>query len=209
MEPILDIAVEIVDTARSLFARGYAFGTAGNLSVRCGDVILITPTNSSFGSLRAESLARADLRGIVLGPAVPSKELPFHLAAYQADAATGAVVHLHSTYATAVACLAELDPDDALPIFTPYYAMRLPRLPLVPYYPPGDPALAVAVGERLRGTRAVLLRSHGPIATGKTLFEAAALAEELEEQAKLLFLLNGRGLELSAAQVAELRKRFK
>ena len=202
-------AEALVATGLSMYQRGYTFGTAGNMSVRCGDVVLITPTNSSFGDLRADAIARVDRGGKVLGETVPSKEVPFHLAAYEADPHTGAVVHLHSTYATAVACLRDLNSDDALPIFTPYFAMRLPRLPVVPYYPPGDPALGQEVRERIAGTRAVLLRNHGSITVGKTLFDAAALAEELEEQAKLFFLLDGRGLELTGAETAELRRRFR
>jgi len=202
-------AEALVATGLSLYQRGYTFGTAGNMSVRCGDVVLITPTNSSFGGLQAEAIARVDRGGKVLGEAVPSKEVPFHLAAYEADPQTGAVVHLHSTYATAVSCLRDLDVDDALPIFTPYFAMRLPRLPVVAYHPPGDPALGAGVRDRIAGTKAVLLRNHGSITVGKTLFEAAALAEELEEQAKLFFLLGGRGLQLTAAQTAELRRRFR
>ena len=196
-------------TARSLYERGYTLGTAGNMSVRRGDVILITPTNSSFGSLQPEGMARVDMEGRTLGDVVPSKEAPFHVAGYQADSATRAVVHLHSTYATALACLRDLRLDDALPVFTPYFAMRLPRLPVVPYYPPGDPGLAAEVRNRIVGTKAVLLRNHGSIAVGKTLFEAAALAEELEEQAKLFFLLDGRGLALTDEQAAELRMRFR
>ena len=190
-------AEALVATGLSLYQRGYTFGTAGNMSVRCGDVVLITPTNSSFGGLQAEAIARVDRGGKVLGEAVPSKEVPFHLAAYEADPQTGAVVHLHSTYATAVSCLRDLDVDDALPIFTPYFAMRLPRLPVVAYHPPGDPALGAGVRDRIAGTKAVLLRNHGSITVGRTLFEAAALVEELEEQAKLFFFFGDRGLQLT------------
>jgi 3-dehydro-4-phosphotetronate decarboxylase len=178
------------------------------MSVRCGDVILITGTNSSFGQLRADSIARVDLRGKTLGETVPSKEARFHLAVYESDAAAGAVVHLHSTYATAVSCLRDLNCEDALPVFTPYFAMRLPRLPVVGYYPPGDPALGAEVREKMAGTKAVLLRNHGSITSGKSLFEAAALAEELEEQAKLFFLLKDDGARLTGDQIAELRRRF-
>lgn len=202
-------AEELVATGLSLYQRGYTFGTAGNMSVRCGEVILITPTNSSFGQLRADSMARVDLSGKSLGETIPSKEVPFHLAVYESDAGAGAVVHLHSTYSTAVSCLRDLNCEDALPVFTPYFAMRLPRLPVVAYYPPGDPALGVEVREKMKGTKALLLRNHGSITAGKSLFEAAALAEELEEQAKLFFLLKDDGARLTADQIAELRRKFK
>lgn len=200
-------AAELVAVARSLFDRGYSFGTAGNISVRAGATILVTPTGSSMGSLTADALARVDCAGTVIGDIRPSKEAHFHLAIYRARPECGGVVHLHSTYATALACLRELDMEDALPALTPYYAMRVPKLPVVPYLPPGDPALAAEVEQRAAGTPALLLRNHGAIAAGTTLAEAAALAEELEEAARLYFLLGDRGQPLSAAQVAELRRR--
>jgi hypothetical protein len=86
--------------------------------------------------------------GAVEGANKPSKEAHFHLAAYRARPDAKAVVHLHSTYATAVSCLSDLDVEDAMPIFTPYYAMRLPKLPVVEYYPPGDPQLGPDVERR-------------------------------------------------------------
>lgn len=205
----LSAAREICGVALSLYQRGYSFGTAGNMSVLCGDAVLITPTNSSFGALTPEEMALVDLAGAPLNGRQASKEVPFHLAAYEAGPETRAVVHLHAAYSTAVSCLRGLNRQDALPVFTPYYAMRLPRLPVTEYYPPGDPALAGEVRKALTGTRACLLRNHGSIATGRTLAEAAALAEEIEEQARLAFILSGRGRELTAEQVAELRRRFR
>jgi ribulose-5-phosphate 4-epimerase/fuculose-1-phosphate aldolase len=200
---------QLTAIARSLYDRGYTFGTAGNMSVRTGDRVVVTPTNSSFGSLTPEGLAEVDPEGKALPGPAPSKEAHFHLPAYRARPEARAVVHLHSCYATAVACLEELDAADALPIFTPYYAMRLPCLPVVGYYPPGDPQLAPEVERAARLSPALLLRNHGSITMGKSVAEAAALAEELEEQARLFFLLDGRGRRLDRGQVAELRRRFR
>ncbi len=199
---------ELVAIARSLYDRGYTFGTAGNLSVKLADRLLVTPTNSSFGDLSPDGLAEVDFDGQRLAGPAPSKEAHFHLAAYRARPEARAVVHLHSCYATAVSCLEVLDEGDAMPVFTPYYAMRLPCLPVAAYFPPGDPQLAPAVEEAARRSPALLLRNHGSIATGPTLFAAAALAEEIEEQARLFFLLDGRGRRLSTEQIAELRRRF-
>lgn len=142
------------------------------------------------------------------GPNKPTKELPFHLAAYRARPSARAVVHLHSTYATAVASMRELDERNALPALTAYYAMRVPRLPVVPYSPPGDVQLAVEVERLARDTFAMLMRNHGSIAIGATLAEATALAEEIEETARLHLLLGDAAQPLSTAQVAELRRRF-
>lgn len=200
---------EMVAVARSLFDRGYTFGTAGNLSVRAGERVWVTPTNSSFASLKADALAEVDLAGNTMGAVKPSKEAHFHLAAYRARPDAGAVVHLHSAHATAIACLCDLNMEDALPVLTPYYAMRIPCLPVVDYFPPGDPRLAPEVERLAARSPAMLMRNHGSIAIGKTLAEAAALAEEIEEQARLFFLVNGRGRVLSADEVAELRRRFR
>jgi 3-dehydro-4-phosphotetronate decarboxylase len=200
---------QLTAIARSLYDRGYTFGTAGNMSVRSGDRVLVTPTNSSFGSLAPDALAEVEITGAALPGPAPSKEAHFHLAAYRARPEARAVVHLHSCHATAVACLEELDLSDALPVFTPYYAMRLPCLPVVDYYPPGDPQLAPEVERAARLSPALLLRNHGSITIGKSLEEAAALAEELEEQARLFFLLGDRGRRLDREQIAELRRRFR
>jgi len=202
------IREKMAAVARSLFQRGYSFGTSGNISARHGGEILITPTGSSFESLRPDAIARVSLDGGTLGPAKPSKEAPFHLAIYHARPEAGAVVHLHSTYAVAVSCLAGLNLEDALPVLTPYYAMRIGRLPVVDYYPPGDARLAPAVEEVAQGVNALLLRNHGPVTFGKDLAEAAALAEELEEHAKLYFLLGERARPLEAGRIRELRERF-
>ncbi len=199
---------ELVRVARSLFARGYSFGTAGNVSARCGDTILVTPTGSSMGTVRAEELAQVSLDGETIGAARPSKEAHFHLAIYRRRSDVGAVVHLHSTYAVALSCLKDLDRHDALPVFTPYFALRIRRLPVVRYLPPGDPELAAEIGALAGDTNALLLENHGPVTMGRDLADAAALAEELEEQAKLYFLLGERGRTLSPDEVRTLRDRF-
>ena len=207
-EPEVTAVEELIAVSRSLFERGYSFGTAGNVSIRVGDTIFSTPTGSSLGALQTERIARCDLQGNVRGPNKPTKELPFHLAVYRARPGSSAVVHLHSTYATAVSCLRNLDTKDALPVLTPYYGMRIPYLPVVPYLPPGDPELGSEVERRIAHTPALLLRNHGSIAVGGSLAEASALAEEIEETARLFFILNGQGQALSPDQVAELRRRF-
>ncbi len=202
-----DPILALVETGRSLFARGYAFGTAGNLSCKMGDSVYATPTGSSLGDLRPEDIAVCRLDGSVTGGSKPTKELSLHLAAYRTRPNCQAVVHLHSRYATAASCLKNLNLEDAFPVYTPYFAMRVPRLPVIPYYPPGDGRLATELEQYAGQTPAMLMRNHGSIALGKTLLEASALAEEIEETARLLFLLGDRGQVLDASDVAELRKR--
>jgi len=178
------------------------------LSIRIGDLVYATPTGSSFETVQPEHIAVCTMDGVAKDGPKATKELPFHLAAYHARPNAAAVVHLHSTYATAVACLRDLDMENALPALTAYFAMRVPALPVVPYLPPGDIGLATEVERLARQTPAMLMRNHGSIAIGSTLAEAAGLAEEIEETARLFLLLGDRAQPLTPQQVLELRRRF-
>ena len=104
----------------------------------------MTPTNASLGRLDPARLSKLDASGNLVGGDAPTKESFLHRVMYEERNDTGAVVHLHSTHSVAVSCLAEVDPHDVLPPITAYYVMRVGRLPLVPYYKPGDMALAEA-----------------------------------------------------------------
>ncbi|GAA2324099.1 class II aldolase/adducin family protein [Streptomyces kunmingensis] len=124
---------------------------------------------------------------------------------YRARPTAHAVVHTHSTHAAAVSCLNDVDPADALPPLTAYYAMRVGTLPLLPYHPPGDDRLGPLAERTARTHRAVLLANHGPVVAGASLEQAADATEELEETAKLHLLLQGhRTRPLTPEQAAVL-----
>jgi 3-dehydro-4-phosphotetronate decarboxylase len=197
---------EICRLGESLFTRGLTFGSAGNISARLEDGWLMTPTNFSLGRLDPARLAKLDANGKLVSGEPPTKETFLHRAMYSERPQAGAVVHLHSTYSVAVSALADVDAANVLPPITAYYVMRVGRLPLVAYYPPGDPALADAV-QRLAGKHhAVLLANHGPVVAGSTLDAAANAIEELEETAKLFLLLRGSKVRLlTDEQVAALK----
>lgn len=198
---------QIVELASSLFVRGFSMGSAGNISVRLEEGgYLMTPTNSSLGRLSAERLSRLDADFRPIAGDKPSKEVFMHRAFYTARPEAGAVVHLHSTMATAVGCLAEVDTENPIPPLTPYFIMRVGRrLPLVPYFRPGDPAMGPAIAAAARDARAVLLANHGPVVSGRTLVDAVYAAEELEEAARLFLLLRGASPRLlTPAQVEAL-----
>jgi 3-dehydro-4-phosphotetronate decarboxylase len=197
---------EMCRLGASIFARGLTFGSAGNISVRLEDGWLMTPTNVSLGRLDPARLAKLDAKGKLLSGDPPTKETFLHRAMYEERPQAGAVVHLHSTYSVAVSALAEIDPANVLPPITAYYVMRVGRLPLVPYFPPGDLSLAAAV-KRLAGKHhAVLLANHGPVVAGSSLDAAANAIEELEETAKLFLILRGsKTRPLTEEQVAALK----
>ena len=139
----------------------------------------------------------------------PTKESFLHLAVYDQRPGSGAVVHLHATYSVAVSVLAVLDPADLLPPITAYYVMRVGKLPLVPFYAPGDMKLAEAVRGTASAHHAMLLANHGPVVAGSDLSAALDAAEELEETARLFMLLQGqRTRYLTDGQVAGVRAAF-
>ena len=194
----------------SIFTRGLTFGSSGNISVRLPDGgWLMTPTNASLGDLDPARLSRLDAKGALVSGDPPTKEGFLHRVMYEGRPDAGAVVHLHSTHSVAVSCMADVDPQDVLPPITAYYIMRIGRLPLVPYFPPGDLRLAEAVRPLVGKHHAVLLANHGPVVAGTSLAAASGAMEELEETARLFLMLQGhRVRHLTPEQVDELRTKF-
>jgi len=195
---------------KSLFDRGLTPGSSGNISVRMSDGgWLVTPTNASLGFLDPARISRLDAQGGLVSGDKPTKEIPLHQALYETVAEAQAVVHLHSTHSVALTMLPEIDPRAALPPMTPYYLMRAGQTALVPYYRPGDPAVADAIRGLAGRYTSVLLANHGPVVTGRDLEGAVFATEELEETAKLYLLLRGMNPRyLSPAQVEDLRQHF-
>ncbi|WP_129339563.1 class II aldolase/adducin family protein [Cellulomonas endophytica] len=210
----------LVATARHLASQGLSPGSSGNLSVRLGHALLLTPTGSALRRVRPEELALAPL-GAAPGPAPgasgaaggprPSKELPLHRAVYAARPDARAVVHLHSPAAVAASCLEPARrPGGTGPLeaLTPYAVMRLGDLPVAPYAAPGSDALAAGVAALAGAHPVLLLANHGSLVAGPDLDAAVDLAEELEAAAALALALHGvPHRALGAAAVAALRAR--
>ena len=195
--------------AKSLFDRGLTIGSSGNISVRLADGWLMTPTGSSMGNLDPNEISKLDLNGKLISGKSLTKESFLHIAMYDERPDSGAVVHLHSTHSVAVSCLAGIDKKNVLPPITAYYVMKIGKLPLVPYFPPGDINLAKAVKEMASNHHAVLLANHGPVVAGKTLEDAVYAIEELEETARLFLLLrNMKTQYLNEKQVKTLEELY-
>jgi ribulose-5-phosphate 4-epimerase/fuculose-1-phosphate aldolase len=109
-----------------------------------------------------------------------------------------------------VSCLPDVDPATPIPPLTPYFVMRVGRrMPVIPYYRPGDPAMEPAIHAAARDASAVLLANHGPVVSGKSLIDAVYAAEEVEEAAKLFLILRGQSPRLlTTPQVDELLTTF-
>jgi len=202
---------DICRYGRSLFDRGLTPGSSGNISLRLDDGgWLVTPTNASLGFLDPARIARLDAAGQLLAGDAPTKEIPLHSALYETRGSARAIVHLHSTHSVAVSMLPEIDPRAVLPPMTAYYLMRVGATALVPYYRPGDPAVADAIRGLAGRYSSVLLANHGPVVAGDNLEAAVFATEELEETAKLYLLLRGLNPRfLTPAQIAELGAAFK
>src|SRR6201994_1454897 len=209
--PETKIREEICRLGRSLFERGLTPGSSGNISVKLDDGgWLVTPTNASLGFLDPARLSRLDAAGHLVSGDAPTKEVPLHGALYETRGAARAVVHLHSTPSVALSMLPEIDPRAALPPMTPYYLMKCGATALVPYYRPGDPAVADAIKGLAGKYASVLLANHGPVVAGDSLEAAVFAMEELEETAKLYLLLRGLNPRyLTPAQIADLAAAFK
>lgn len=184
--------------ARSMFDRGLTGGSTGNISARTEDGgLLVSPTGTSFGRLDPGRLSRFNVNGALIGGDAPTKEMSLHKAFYETRGSAGAVVHLHSCHSVALSMLPDANEDDFLPPLTPYSIMQLGRVKLLPFFMPGDPAMAEAV-RGLAGKRsAVMLANHGPVVAGKDVEAACNAIEELEDTAKLAMMvrgMNARGL---------------
>jgi len=208
---------EICRVGRSLFERGYVHASAGNISVRLpqGAGFLITPTDACLGFLQPDQLAHTDAGGQPLDGVRPSKTLALHRAIYDAEPDAHCVLHTHSTELVALSLAGVASSDAILPPITPYFVMKVGRVPLIPYHRPGDPAVAALVAAaivaaRARGAtlRAVMLERLGPNVWHGSPAGAMAVLEELEETARLWRIIDPRPAPLSDAQIDELQRAF-
>ncbi|MGW5861201.1 class II aldolase/adducin family protein [Streptomyces sp. NPDC055239] len=185
-----------------LASLGLSPGSSGNLSIREGSRVLITPTGTDLAAIDADGLTVLDLDGTHLDGPRPSKEFPLHTAFYRRDPAAQAVVHLHSRHAAAASCRPAWSEHSALPPLTPYFVMRVGQTPLLPYAPPGDARQAAELEQLSFPFRAALLQNHGPVVSGTSVTAAVDSAIELEETAALVLALGQLPARLLTAEEA-------
>ena len=207
---------EICRVGQSLYQRGYVHASAGNISVRLDDGILITPTDACLGRLDPATLSWVGLDGVQRSGAQASKTITLHRMIYQAatrfDPATRCVIHTHSTHSVALTLVRH--EAELLPPLTPYFVMKVGHVPLIPYHRPGSPDAAEEVarqitryGENGRPIRAVMLSRLGPNVWHESPAAAMAVLEELEETARLALRVP-EAPPLGDAQIDELRHTF-
>ena len=204
-----EAAEELCAVGRRAVESGLSPGSSGNVSVRVGDRILMSPTGVSLGDLGPKGLSVLDERGRHLEGPSPSKEFPLHLAMYDRVQGSGSVLHLHSPHTTAASCLPAWATTSALPPITPYLVMRVGQAPLVPYAAPGSDRLAENVAGLPGRFRAALLANHGSLVAADDAAGALEGAVELEEASRIVVALQGREFSvLSPEDVRELTLRY-
>ena len=208
----LPLREQIIVTCRQLGVLGLNQGTSGNVSARVSDNptdgFLLTPTSLDYETMQPGDLVHVALDGACTGPRRPSSELPFHRAIMQARPDVRAIIHTHSTHATAVSCLRH-----DLPAI--HYLVALfggSNIRCADYATFGTETLSTNIVRALSGRRAALLANHGLIVTGDSLTHALSLTVEAEQLAKLYLATLATGVPpviLDDAEITNVSDRFR
>jgi L-fuculose-phosphate aldolase len=169
-----DARAAVADTARALVARGLVVGTSGNVSVRVGDLVAVTPSGFAYDAMTGDDVCVVDLDGTLVHGARPTSELPLHLLCYR-DHAARAVVHTHSPAAVALSLL-----RDDVPLVHYQSAVFGGAVAVAEYAPFGTDELARSVSAALAGRTAAVMRHHGTVVLGGSLRAASDGAAHLE-----------------------------
>jgi L-fuculose-phosphate aldolase len=200
-------AEAIVAYAQFIAARGLGVGTSGNLSARCDGGFLITPSGVPYDDLTADKIVLVQEDGTSTGAFAPSSEWRFHFDIYASRPDAGAIMHCHSAYATALACLRR-----GIPAF--HYMVAVAGgadIRCADYALFGTQKLSDAALAALEGRKACLLANHGQIAIANTVAAAFSLAQEVEELARQysIALQVGEPVLLDAEEMADVVEKFK
>ena len=191
---------EVAQTALDLLTSGLIVNTSGNVSIRVGEHVVITPSGRDYKSLTPGDIAVVNTKGeVVDGEMLPSSETPLHLAVYESNPNVAAIVHAHSVYATAISTIL-----DQLP--TIHYQMTDlgGAVPVAPYRTFGTDELAAVTSQALQGRSAVIMKNHGSLTTAETLDKALGRCITLEWCSKVYLkaLSGGSPNILSADEMA-------
>jgi L-fuculose-phosphate aldolase len=197
---------QLLATSRHMVELGLNRGTAGNASMSHGDGMLITPSALPVAEMTTDSMVRMDLEGKVLQGGKPSSEWRFHRDIFVARPEIGAVLHMHSTFATTMACLGKDVP-------AVHYHIAIAggdSIRCTPYTIFGEQNLSDLALEALRDRKACLLGNHGMIALGKDLADALSVAQEVEYLCEIYWrtLSVGEPKILTAQQMHAVKEKF-
>ena len=198
---------ELLQTARDMNTVGINQGSSGNVSVRCGDGYLITPSGMPYDECTPEDMVMMDMSGEWSGTYKPSSEWRFHQDIYAVRPDAQAIVHVHSTFATTIACLGK-----EIPSFHYMVAVAGGKtIRCARYETFGTQELSDAVVEAMEDRTACLMANHGMIATGPNLKKALAMAVEVEKLSEMYWrvLQLGGGNMLSDSEMDTILEKFK
>lgn len=200
------LRIDVAKTALDLLTTGLIVNTSGNVSIRVGDHVVITPSGRDYRSLSPQDIAVVDLDGDVAdGTMLPSSETPLHLSVYASNPDVSAIVHAHSTYATAISTVL-----DQLPTIHYQMADLGGAVSVAPYRTFGTDELADVTTQALQGRSAVIMKNHGSLTTAKSLGKALARCVTLEWCAKVYLnaLAAGTPNSLSVDEIALAQQRM-
>jgi L-fuculose-phosphate aldolase len=205
--PHKSLRKKVIAACIAMNETGINQGTSGNVSVRTGEGFLITASGVPYKKMKAHHVVEMDLDGGYRGEFFPSSEWRMHLDIYKARPEAGAVVHVHSTYATALASLRK-----EVPAF--HYMIAVTggsSLRVADYAEFGTQALSTAMLKAMEGRSACLLGNHGQICFGASLEKAMWLAGEVEALCQQYWAasLIGKPVALSEAEISSVLRRFK
>ncbi|GLQ05056.1 fuculose phosphate aldolase [Sneathiella chinensis] len=197
----------LLETARRMNDIGLNQGTSGNVSVRTETGYLITPTGMPYDDCQPADMVPMTLEGGTTGPRKPSSEWRFHQDLYRDRSDIGAIVHVHSTFATTLACLGV-----EVPAF--HYMVAVAggdNIRCAPYETFGTAALSDGVVTAMQDRQACLMANHGMLAAGPTLEKALAMAVEVEKLCEIYWrvLQAGGGPLLNNAEMTVILEKFK
>lgn len=203
----LKLRTELLEACLSMNQLGISKGTSGNISVRFGDGFLISPTGVAYDKVKPEHVVMMNWDATFAGDVLPSSEWRFHRDILRARPDVNAVVHTHSTHATAVSILEK----DIPAIHYVIAGCAGSTIRCAPYQIFGSQELADAVVKALEGRRACLMAHHGVVAAHVSIARALALAVTVEELAHqyLLCLQFGEPPILSDTQISQVLEKFK
>lgn len=186
---------ELCEYCHLLYQKNLICSAGGNVSLRVGDNVLITPTGGTLGQLQPSDIVTTRLdTGEVIGEGRPSKELGFHLGMFRAHPELMGVVHVHPTASVAFSARYPTPKLNAVPATNAGFYVRSGQIPMLPYFPSGSKALHDAVNHLVGDFTTILLGLHGSIVGRKTLLEAFNATEEIEQNCEI-YLLAGEGAQ--------------
>lgn len=174
---------QLIEVCKNIYNRQLISGKSGNVSVRLGDYIAITPTLKSLNNLKEEDIVLVDMESNILTKGKPSSEVNMHLNIYKKRNDVNAIVHTHSPYVTGFAFSSK-----NLKRLEGFGEIKNPYVSSIEYEKPGSIELANSVANDIKNEDVLILKKHGVICIGKNLKEAESLAIFIEESAKTQFI---------------------